>query len=296
MSRSSSGLALGTRGLAWALCGCLALGTVVLAGSKDKSKRVVTKPKFDPSAEQIKLFDGLDQEVLTARVVAKDEFGGQVFIENKTDKPLTVELPDSIVAVQVLPQAAGGGGNDDFGGGGSTSGGQGGGQQAAGGGFGGGGGGFGGGGGGLGGGGFGGGGFFSVPPDQIVRVSYNSVCLEHGKKPPRPGSNYKLVRPEVYTDNTAVHELLKVVGNGKLNKQAAQAAAWHIANGMSWEQLLAKKFDRALSEDTPYFSQQELAGAQEIVAHARKRAEEAEKAAPQQPVVRDRVTGQVVEQ
>jgi hypothetical protein len=294
MSRNSSGLALGTRGIAWALCGCLAVGTVVLAGSKEK--RVVTKPKFDPSAERIKLFDGLDQSVLTAKVVAKDEFGGQVFIENKTDKPLTVELPDSIVAVQVLPQAQGG---DDFGGGdsGTTSGGNSGGQQAAGGGLGGGG--FGGGGfggGGLGGGGFGGGGFFSIPPEQIVRVPYTSVCLEHGKKPPRPGSNYKLVRPEVYTDNTAVHELLKVVGTGKLNKQAAQAAAWHIANGMSWDELMAKKYNRVGVEDTPYFSQRELFGAQEIVALARKQAEEAAKAAPEQPVLRDRVTGQVVKQ
>jgi hypothetical protein len=237
------------RGITWALCGCLALGTVALAGSKET---------------------------------------------------LTVELPDSIVAVQVLPQVGGGGGfggTDDAGGTNGGGGGGGGQAQAGGGGFGGGGGGFGGGGGGGFGGG-GGGGFFSVPPEQIVRVPYTSVCLEHDKKQPRPGHTYKLVRPEEFTDNVAVHQLLKLIASGSLNRQAAQAAAWHLSSEMSWDQLMAKKYDRVGVEDTAYFSAQELYGAQEIVAEARRMAEESEQGqdAPQQPVVRDRVTGQVVNQ
>lgn len=287
-------MSLGTRGLAWALCGSLALATAVMAETKEK--RVVTKPKYDPAAERIALFDGLDQEVLSAKVVAKNEFGGQVFIENLTDKPMTVELPDSIVAVQVLPQAFDGGGGLGSNDGGSTSGGSGGQNQSAGGGFGGGGlggGGFGGGGGGFGG---GGGGFFSVPPDQIVRVPYHSVCLDHGKGPPRPGNTYKLVRPTEYTDNVDLQQLLKLIAGGSLNRQSAQAAAWHVANDMTWDQLVAKKFDRVGVEDTPFFSPQELYGAQAIVAEAQRLAKESgeQQDAPQPPVQRDRVTGKVV--
>lgn len=281
MSRNLSGRGtLSPRALTWALCGFLAVGTVVMAGSK--GKRVLSKTKFDPSAERIELFDGLDEEVLTARVLAKNEFGGQVFIENTTDKPLTVELPESIVAVQVLPQGFGGAGGGDADGGGTSGGG---GGQAAGGGLGGGG----LGGGGFGGGGLGGGGFFSIPAGATVRVPYHSVCLEHGKREPHPRMNYKLVRPEEFTQNAEVHELLKLIASRKLNKQAAQAAAWHLASGMSWQDLMAKKYDRVGVPDTPYFSRLQLAGAQEIVAHARLKASEQKEDAPQAPVARDRV-------
>jgi hypothetical protein len=218
-----------------------------------------------------------------------------VLIENKTDQPLTVELPEAVVGVQVLPQGMGGGfgfGDTDSGSGGGQGGGQN--QAFGGGGLGGGGlggGGFGG--GGFGGGGFGGGGggFFSIPPESKVRLPYKSVCLEHGKKDPHPRVQYKLVRVEEFTDKPELQELIKLVGSGKLDAQSAQAAAWHLANNMSWQALSAKTYDRVGTRDTPYFSQQQLAVAQSLVAAARSKAEEAaagEKKADEQPVSRVR--------
>ncbi len=270
------------RRIVWSLAIVTAC-SAALAASKDK--RPITKPKFDPDAARIAMWDGIEQAALDVRVIAKDEKGGNVLIENKSDKPLTVELPDAIVGVQVLPQAIGGVGSGGLSGGG-LGGGQGGQQQAFGGGLGGGGlggGGFGG--GGLGGGGFGGGGFFSIQPGQIVRVPYKSVCLEYGKKEPHPRVEYKLVAVDQYTDKPELQELIRLVGTGKIEQQSAQAAAWYLANEMSWPELARLKFDNAGAPDTPFFSPQQLMGAQELVAASQHRVAERakEKANPTQP-------------
>lgn len=269
------------RGLAWSLCGVFVLSSVSLAASRDK--RPITKPSYDPDAPRIGLFEGIEQEVLSVKVIAKDETGGNVLIENKTDQPITVELPEAIVGVQVLPQAIGGGGGFGDPGSGSNDDDNGGQNQQIGGGFGGGGGGFGG--GGFGGGGFGGGGggFFSIPAERVVRVPYNSVCLEHGKAEPHPRVEYKLVRVEDYTDNVQLQELIKLVGTGRLDQQSAQAAAWHLANEMSWEQLAAKTYNRIGAPDVPYFAPQQLFAAQEIVAESKRRAENPETDEQPQP-------------
>jgi hypothetical protein len=114
-------------------------------------------------------------------------------------------------------------------------------------------------------------------------VPYESVCLEHGKAEPRPQVKYQLVRPEQYSSDPALHELLKMVSAGKIDKAAAQAAAWHISSGMSWQELAGKTIDHVNAPDEPYFNPQSLQLAQAIVAEAHKRAEQAEKAAPAEP-------------
>jgi hypothetical protein len=261
------------RGFAWSLCGVVVLSSVTLAASRDK--RPITKPSYDPEAPRIGLFEGIEQDLLSVRMIAKDANGGNVLIENKTDQPITVELPEAIVGVQVLPQQPGAFGGGEFGGSGSGDDDNGGQNQQVGGGFGGGG--FGGGGfggGGFGGGGFGGGGgFFSIPAERVVRVPYNSVCLEHGKADPHPRVAYQVVPVEEYTDNAQLQELIKLVGTGKLDQQSAQAAAWHLANEMSWEELAAKKYNRIGAPDVPYFAPTHLYAAQEIVAESKRRSE-----------------------
>src|SRR5262249_51399572 len=121
------------------------------------------------------------------------------------------------------------------------------------------------------------------------------VCLEHGKADPQPRMKYKLVRPEVFTDKPAVHELLKLIAQGKLDKREAQAAAWHLASDMSWQELTNKEYKETGSEPVPYFNPAELSGARSIVAAAEQKAAEAKENAPEseQPVVRDRVSGKV---
>lgn len=259
---------------------------LTISSAEAAKKKVLLKPQYDPEAPKVGLFEGMEQNLINVRMVATDSMGGSLFVENLTGAPLSVELPPALVGVQVLPQFGGGFGGGGLGGGGLGGGfgggqggfgGQGGQNQAVGGGgqggFGGQGGGFGGqGGGGFGGG--GGGGFFSVPAETIARVPYNSVCLEHGKAEPRPSITYKVIRPEEYSSDPALAELLKMVAAGRVEKQAAQAAAWHISSGMSWEQLANKAYHHVNAPDSPYFQPQTLQLAQLVVAESQSRAAE----------------------
>lgn len=255
--------------------------TAAKAARRTKRKPVITRPRFNPTAERVKLFDGMKKGVLKVKVIAKNDKRGNVLIENTTDKPLTVELPKAVVAVHVLKQFQGGaGGMGGLGGagglagqGGQSGGGQ---NQSIGGGFGG------QGGGGSGGYGGGGGGFFSVPPEKIVRIPYQSVCLEHGKPEPRPRCMYRLVPVAEYTKNPALRELLELVGTGRINPQVAQAAAWNLASNMSWRQLASKPYKRLGGlGPRPYFSRAQLQGAQSLVALAVGRASEKKKNGPE---------------
>lgn len=269
----SSAIALG--------CGML-LASNLTAGAP---KRPILKPGFDPSAEQVDLFAGLDEGSLEARVIPKDSLGATVLLKNTSKKPLTVKLPKAVAAVQVLKQGFGGAGGG-LGGGGLGGGGLGGGAgglgggQTTGGGLGGGGLGGGGAGGGLGGGGAGGGaGFFSIPPEETVQLSYKSLCLEHGKAEPRAAMNYRLVPLDTHTKDPVLQELVTSYASGRLDVGAAQAAVWHVANDMSWAELQAKGVERLGGAGrTPYFSPAQLAAAQSLVAqaHARVREQNAE--------------------
>lgn len=250
------------------LLGCLGLCFQKGTDAAEKTRKPVMKTlKYDPAAPKAELFQAMEDEKVSVRLVAKDEFEGHLLVENKTDAPLTIQLPDAFVGVQVLPQFGGGGGG--FGGGGQGGGGfggggqGGGGGQAAGGGFGGG-----GQGGGQGGGGFGGGGgAFSIPVGTIAKVPVTTVCLEHGKKSPRQSMNYTIVPTDKYSSDPRVHEICKAVGTGQLDRASAQAAAWNVCNNMSWSQLASKTIHHLGTGDSPYFSRDQLLRAQAIVAH-----------------------------
>ncbi len=267
----------------WALVGVLALTIVApgLSADSKKPKKVVPAVKFDSSAERMDVFEGIEQGTLEVKMVPKDALGGNLFIENKGDKPLNVEFPAAFIGKQVLKQfgggfGGGGAGGGNRGGGGQGGGGQGGGGQSQGGGLGGGGQGGGGqGGGGFGGGGQGGGGFFSVPPDRIVRVAYRSVCLEHGKPDPSPGMTYQIAKVEEFSEDPVLKEILTQVASGQLEAQSAQAAAWHITDKMSWTQLAAKSIPHLGGRaPTPYFSAEQMHRAQQIFSTAVARVKE----------------------
>ena len=256
------------------------------AGDNKKTtsnKRPIRNPKFDPAAEPVEFFAAIEAGQIEAKLIPRNALGGNVLIENKTDKPLNVKVPEAAVGVPMNFQFGGqggfGGGQGGFGGG--QQGGLGGGQQQQGGGFGGQQGGFGGGGQGFGGGGQGGGGFFSVPPERVISVPFNSVCLEHGKPEPTPSSRYKLVPVEQVSTDPVLYELLTVVGTGKVDSQSAQAAAWHITDKMSFQQLAAKTNTHLGGQaPTPYFTQAQLQGAQQLLALAAKKSEERKEKKP----------------
>jgi hypothetical protein len=260
-----------------------------LSGADDDKTRMKTylKTKLDPTAEQVDLFEGMEQGDLQAYIITKDEHKGFAFIENHSDKPLTVKIPDAVIAVQNLKQFGGGGGGFGQGGGGfgqggqggfgGQQGGQGGQNQGSGGGFGGqqggqGGGQFGGGGGGFGGqGGGGGGGFFSIPPQARVRLNYSSVCLEHGVKPPRSGYKYQMMPLEKGTQNEHLKEILRMVATGSIPSGIAQAATWHLTDGLSFEEMSRKQQISLVGHATPMFTTAELVNAQKMLVLADQR-------------------------
>lgn len=234
----------------------------------------------DP-ANAVDMFQAVQQGDIDVRLIAQNAKGGNVLIENKTDQPVTVKLPDAFAGV--LAQFGGGGfgggglGGGGLGGGGLGGGGLGGGNQGLGGGF--------GGGGGLGGGGFGGGGlgggFFNVAPGKVGKIKVTTVCLEHGKPEPNPRIPYKLVPIESFSDKPEVAELCRLVGSGQVDQSSAQAAAWHLANGLSWPELAHKIGRKHLNGATePYFTPQQLMFAQRIAGEALRRAESRQTASP----------------
>lgn len=242
--------------------------------------------KFDPSADKMELFAGMDEGNLSVRVVAQDAFGGKLYIENKSDKPITVVMPEAFGGVHVLKQVGGFGGQQggfggQQGGFGQQGGGQGGGQ-----GFGGGGqqGGF---GGQQGGGGFGqqggGQGFFSIPPERVAEVPYRSVCLNFGKPDPSPRMTYKLVRVEEIAESPVLQEMLKLYGAGKVDKVVAQAAAWHLTDNKSFAELASitrYELPGVYSSQVPIFSAAQLRAASELLTVSAKLAEDRPKTEP----------------
>jgi len=242
------------------LGGLLLLSSATAFAAKSENQRTITRPGFDPTAARVELFQAMQDGQLETKIVAKNAEGGSVLIKNMTTEPITVDLPEAFVAVQINKQF----GDDDGGGGGG-----GGGAQSTGGGFGGGGGGA------VGaqGGGGGGDGFFSIPPERTVRVPYGSVCLNHGKPEPTPRTAMKMIPVHSYTSDSVLVELITMVGTGRLPLQAAQAAVWNRSDNMSWEQLAQKVIVRA-GRKSPYFHPAQLQRAEILVATATGRARE----------------------
>jgi hypothetical protein len=226
---------------------------VWLHGAENSKNNATSKT----SVESIDLFAGMESGDLQVKFIPKNDREASLVIQNKTKQPLSVVLPDAFVGVPILAQAAPAGGgvgtsrrssssnnsnnnqNQSVGGGG---------QQ--------------------GGGGFGGGGF-NVAPEAVGKLKLPIVCLEHGKEDPAARIPYEIRPIDSYTKDSQVKELLTMLGSGKLDQRAAQAAAWHFANGMSWDELAAKRIHHLGGRaDEQYFSPGEIQQAIRIASQA----------------------------
>lgn len=265
-----------------ALVGTLAVSLVLPATSADSQKehkRVISTLKADESLEHIDVFAGIEQGVLDVKLIPHDALGGNILIENKGAKPLNVDFPPAFIGKQVLKQlpaqqnAPGQQQNNGLNALGNLVGQTAGGAQVQGGGI----------GqtqgnnpGAAGPGNGNGNGFFSVPTDKIIRVAYRSVCLEHGKPDPTPRMIYRLGKVEEFSDDPVLAETLKLVASGEHDPQAGQAAAWHVANKLSWKKLGEKTTPHIGRPATRYFTSETVAHAQKIHATAVARAKEQE--------------------
>jgi hypothetical protein len=226
-------------------------------------------PSAGTADSTVGLFDAVKSGDIDVRLIPQDAAAGTVIITNKTARPLAIKLPEAFASVPVLAQVGPGalGGNGRNRGNIANNGA----NQALGGGFGGGG--FGGGIGGIGG---GGGGFFDVGPERARKLKVVTVCLEHGKQEPSPRVAYELVPIENVAGDAKVIELVKLLGRGEIDQRAAQAAAWHLANGLSWQELADKIGVKHLNGTTEsYFSSTELDRARQATSEAASRARDA---------------------
>jgi hypothetical protein len=225
-------------------------GTLHAANIQDSKVATVDSPP-------VGLFKAIEDGQANVTFIAKNDHEARIIIKNNTTKPLTLKLPEAFAGVPVAAQFAGGGGGRGGGGfgGGGRGGGTGGGQQSVGGGM-----------GGMGGGGMGGGGMFSVPPEQTAKLNVPVVCLDHGLRDPSSSKPYRMVPAEDHLDRPAVVELLKAFGRGELEHDAVQAAAWHLNNDLSWDQLASKLAGTRRSPSRPPYFRAEAIRAGKIYA------------------------------
>lgn len=247
------------------------------------AKSMVPSKGFNP----VDMFAAMESGDIDVLIKAKDNANANIIVTNKTDKPLAIQMPEAFSAVPILkqgglgaPGAGGGfGGNQGGGFGGNQGGGFGnqGGNQGVGGGFGGGfgGGGFGGGqGGGFGGGGLGGGGgVFNVPPGRVGKLQVKTFCLEHGKPDPQARLKYKIQPLDKLNSDPKIFEMCRMLANDEVVQPVAQAAAWNIANGLSWQELVFKnRIERMDGSFERYFHPMHVRYAQQVAVAATQRA------------------------
>ncbi|HUG92754.1 MAG TPA: hypothetical protein VML55_18075 [Planctomycetaceae bacterium] len=254
------------------VCLAVALSAACVCSTAARGDGPIRKPSYDPDAERVELFEGVEREQLSVRVAARDAFHSNVYITNATDRPLTVDLPDGAVAVHVLKQFAPPGGvlgaNDNFDFGNQGNGaqqGQGAGQSV--------------------GGNFQGqgnnganqfapNGFFSIPPGKTVQVPLATVCLDHGRPNPSPKMTYVLRRLEDHTNDVVLRELIRGYDPEADDRLAVQAAAWHRSSGLSWKELAAKTIKWGPVRYS-HFTRRQVEQAQTLVSEAEELAETA---------------------
>lgn len=245
----------------------------------------ITKLSLDPNAPVVDLFEGKDQGQFDVRLVAMNAHEGRIFITNKTDKPLSVSIPAGLVGMPIQAQIFGQGqgvGNlfgQGVGIGQNGLNGQGQGQQnqAVGGnaqpingaGF-------------QNGNGFPNGngfqnglnpgnGFFSIPPEKTVQLAFNSVCLNYGRREPHAALKYELVKADSVTTDPVLLQLLEDY-SPRTNREAQQAAAWHLANGLSWDKIAQLKDEKVPGDPRPLFTAQQIQAGRALADQAKKKA------------------------
>jgi hypothetical protein len=251
----------------WITSLCLSLAALAIAANS----RPIKKPIYDPKADVVALFDGMESGSLDVSVIANNDLSVNLFFTNKTDRPLTVKLPEAVAAVQVLKQVQGPGGQ--FGTGNGTGQGQGNSRPSQGVGFG-----FGQGPGGGGNRGQQGGGnpfqgqaFFSIPAEKVVMLSEKGLCLNHGRPNPKPKLTYKLVPLDTVNDSPVLADVIRSHAAGSVATPVAQAAAWHVANNLTWRELETKMIDHLGRPDSPYFTRAQVDAARKVIEQAEER-------------------------
>lgn len=282
----------------------LVLGLVTLPGARTAPIR---KFQVDPQAAIVPLFDGEAADQFAIRLHPLSAYQANVIVTNTTAEALNVALPKAAVGVHVLPQFNGNGngffgpqnGNNAFGNdtgkanganvlaqaiggtmqpGGANGNGNGNanpfGQNQ----------------------GFIGNGFPSLPPEwadnedlanyagivtvpagKSIQLTLKSVCLNYGRPEPISKMTYRLIPVERFSADPVLAELLESYGP-RVDPDAMQAAAWHVANNMDWKQIGQLPMRSLAATSAKLFQPKDVQAAQKLVDAAKDRA-------PQRPKV-----------
>jgi hypothetical protein len=107
---------------------------------------------------------------------------------------------------------------------------------------------------------------FTVVAGKTLAIRVPTVCLEYGRREPTPRMPYRLEPLTEVSQDPKVALILGGLASGQVSQKVAQAAAWHLSSGRTWEQLAAEVIDRAGGDpDLPVFSPAELAAAKRAV-------------------------------
>jgi hypothetical protein len=117
---------------------------------------------------------------------------------------------------------------------------------------------------------------FTVAAGQTLALRVPTVCLDHGRREPTPRMPYRLEPLAKVSEDPKLALVLAGLASGHLTQKVAQAAAWHLASGRTWEQLASEMIDRAGGDpDVPMFTSAELVAARKAVEIATRLAAEA---------------------
>lgn len=120
---------------------------------------------------------------------------------------------------------------------------------------------------------------FRVEPDKTRKFKIDCVCLEHGKRDPNPRMKYKIVPIEQINNDPRVSKLCELLGYGKVPQNTVQAATWHMANGLSWDELAHKnRIESKYTGNVRFFNPIELRTAFELSTLIRREYEKYESA------------------
>ena len=209
-------------------------------GTRGKNAERTIKP------EVVELFPAMEKGEIEVRLIPKNANLCRLIVHNRTDKPLSVRLPEAFGGTPVLAQQTSRGavGNRGatqalgmappttlFSANSASA-------------------------------------FFDVPPESVGRLVLRSVCLERHKAGPSPRIPYQVTPLSQITANPQVFELCRMLSYGNVNLRQVQAAVWHVNNNLGWHQLLWPV------PDSGRFTQVELLGAQRLLLIAQQAAEE----------------------
>jgi hypothetical protein len=256
-----------------------------------EAKRNVAAKPADVPRTQVELFAAIESGQIEVKVYPRDSRQLRLVVTNKTTEPLSIAMPEAFAAVPVLAQIGMGGMNPP----GQTTSNRSGkdaqplgtgspwnmnmfGNQM---------------GNGLGNG-MGNGlfnignganqprfprAFFNVEPEKVGQMKLRTVCLAHGKPTPNAHMAYEVKPLSQVTTKPGVYELCALLGNEEIGQAAIQAAAWNLANDMSWSKLARVQSRGLLMINDALFTPGQIREGQRLAERALYAAKEREKAA-----------------